>query len=154
MRSRDTRLALPVVGVLLLAGGGAGCGVPPPPATKTPTLTQDVAPLFQASCGFGASCHGTAQPAGLVRLTLDADYDAAALLARLKGKSTREPSLALVNPGDTASSFLWHKVTGDFTGLPCAASSCGERMPQRSTPLAAEDLALLQQWIQQGAPLD
>jgi hypothetical protein len=113
-----------------------------------------VEPLFRASCGIGASCHATAQSAGGVQLVTDATYDSAALLERLKQKSTHEPSMALVKPGDPANSFLIHKVTGDFTGLACAATSCGERMPQRSTPLSDDDIAMLQEWIQQGAPLE
>lgn len=84
----------------------------------------------------------------------DATYDTAALLARLEQKSTHEPSMALVSPGDPTNSFLFHKVTGDFTGLACATAACGERMPQRSTPLSDEDIAMIQEWIQQGAPLE
>jgi hypothetical protein len=80
--------------------------------------------------------------------------DAAALLERLKAQSVREPSLPLVDPGNPAGSFLLRKVTGDFTGLPCAPSACGERMPQRSTPLPQEELDSLERWIQQGAVLE
>ena len=139
-----------VLGGLLLACGACG----QPPVEEKISLSQDVVPLLQGSCGFGSGCHGTARPAGYVQLTLADGEDAHALWTRLQGKSVREPSLALVSPGDPAGSFLLHKVTGDFTGLPCAASSCGERMPQRSEPLPDADLAMLRQWIEQGALVD
>ncbi|AKJ06854.1 Hypothetical protein AA314_08480 [Archangium gephyra] len=140
-----------LLGGLALMGGCDEGGEPP--AEERPTFSEDVVPLFQGSCGFGSGCHGTAQPAGHVQLTLGSG-DAATLLARLKEKSVREPSLALVDPGNPSGSFLLHKVTGDYTGLPCAPSACGERMPQRSTPLPQESLDMLELWIQQGAVLE
>jgi hypothetical protein len=139
-----------LLGGLTLVGGCDGGGVQP---EKRPTFSQDVVPLFQGSCGFGSGCHGSAQSAGHVQLTLGSG-DAATLLARLKEKSVREPSLPLVDPGNPSGSFLLRKVTGDYTGLPCASSSCGERMPQRSTPLPQESLDMLELWIQQGAVLE
>ncbi len=146
--SKRRSCAVWVLGLWLSGCDGGGGGV-----VENPTLVRDVEPLMRASCGFGASCHGTAQPAGLVQLTLGSG-DAAALRARLLANSRREPSLALVTPGDPSASFLMHKLRGDFTGLPCAPNACGERMPQRSNPLPEEEIALLERWIQQGAPLE
>jgi hypothetical protein len=129
-----------------------GCGGGGAQEEERPTFSRDVVPLFQGSCGFGSGCHGTAQPAGHVQLTTGSG--AAALLERLKAKSVREPSLPLVDPGNPSGSFLLRKVTGDFTGLPCAPSACGERMPQRNMPLPQEELDSLERWIQQGAVLE
>ena len=139
-----------LLGGLMLVGGCDGGGVQP---EERPTFSQDVVPLFQGSCGFGSGCHGTAQSAGHVQLTLGSG-DAATLLARLKEKSVREPSLPLVDPGNPSGSFLLRKLTGDYTGLPCAPSACGERMPQRNTPLPQETLDMLERWIQRGAVLE
>jgi hypothetical protein len=141
---------------VFLLGGlafASGCNEGGETSGENPTLSRDVVPLFQASCGFGSGCHGTARPAGSVQLTIDAE-GAAPLLARLKGMSTREPSMPLVSPGDPLGSFLLRKVKGDFAGLSCVPAACGERMPQRSTPLPPEDIELLELWIQQGAPLE
>jgi len=143
----------------VIAGLGAllaGCGgdtAPAEPEVARPTFTRDVVPLFQGSCGFGSGCHGTAQPAGYLPL-VPGVAEPAVLLARMKEASVREPSLPRVRPGDPAGSFLLHKVTGDYTGLPCAPGACGERMPQRSSALPAEDVAMLERWIQQGAVLE
>ncbi len=143
-----------VLGGLTLVWGCEGEKEPEPePEPERPTFTRDVVPLFQGSCGFGSGCHGTARPAGYVQLTLGSE-DAAALLARLKATSIREPSLPLVDPGNPSGSFLLRKVTGDFAGLPCGPNACGERMPQRNMPLPQESLDLLEQWIQQGAVLE
>ena len=150
MISKSKRLAC---WMLVLGPWTWGCDGGGGAVVENPTLVRDVEPLMRASCGFGASCHGTAQPAGLVQLTLGSG-DAAALRTRLLAKSRREPSLALVTPGDPSASFLMHKVWGDFSGLPCGPSSCGERMPQRSSPLPEAEIELLERWIQQGAPLE
>lgn len=142
--------------MFLLGGavlGGCGGGGGEQQQEVRPTFSRDVVPLLQGSCGFGSGCHGTAQPAGFVQLTVGSG-DAAALLERLKAKSIREPSLPLVDPGNPSGSFLLRKVQGDFTGLPCGPSSCGERMPQRSTPLPQAELDMLTLWIQQGAVLE
>ena len=149
---RWTHKAWPL-GLILLGTGLGGCDGGGEGVVENPTLVRDVEPLLRTSCGFGSGCHGTAQPAGLVQLTLGTG-DAAALRTRLLGKSRREPSLALVVPGEPSASFLLHKVTGDFTGLPCGPDACGERMPQRSTSLPPEQLELLERWIQQGAVLE
>ncbi|PTL77396.1 hypothetical protein [Vitiosangium sp. GDMCC 1.1324] len=139
-----------VLGGLMMAWGCGGGGEP---VEERPTFSRDVVPLLQGSCGFGSGCHGTAQPAGYVQL-ITGSGDAAALLERLKAKSVREPSLPLVDPGNPSGSFLLRKVTGDFSGLSCGPNACGERMPQRSTPLPQEDIDLLERWIQQGAVLE
>jgi len=141
-----------MAGALVLLGGCGEDATPEPEVTR-PTFTKDVVPLFQASCGFGSGCHGTAYPAGYVPLSTNV-AEASVLLERLKEASVREPSLPRVKPGDPAGSFLLHKVTGDYTGLPCAPGACGERMPQRSAPLPEADIAMLERWIQQGAVLE
>ena len=144
-------LGLGVLGLLgACAGGEEAEG---PREVARPTFTKDVVPLFQGSCGFGSGCHGTAQPAGYLPLVTSV-ADAATLRARLLEPSVREPSLPRVKPGDAQGSFLLHKLTGDFTGLPCASGACGERMPQRSTPLPDADVALISRWIDQGAVLE
>jgi hypothetical protein len=72
--------------------------------------------------------------------------------ASLLQPSVREPSLPVVTPGDAQASFLFRKVTGDFTGLACAPRQCGDRMPPRSAPLPPEDIRSLRAWIEAGAP--
>ncbi len=52
-----------------------------------------------------------------------------------------------VTPGDTATSYLYHKVTGD---LPNA--SFGVRMPNGKPKLNKTLLTVIQLWIAGGAP--
>jgi hypothetical protein len=152
-KKRPRRWMFVLCGLPLVWGCGGGGEPEPEPEPERPTFSRDVVPLLQGSCGFGSGCHGTVQPAGFVQLT-PGSGDAAALLARLKAKSVREPSLPLVDPGNPSGSFLLRKVKGDFAGLPCGPSACGERMPQRSTPLSQEAIDSLALWIQQGAVLE
>jgi hypothetical protein len=59
--------------------------------------------------------------------------------------SAEKPSLLRVKPGDAANSYLYQKITG-------APGISGSRMPLIGGPLSASDIALVQQWINEGAP--
>jgi hypothetical protein len=59
--------------------------------------------------------------------------------------SAEEPSLLRVKPGDAAHSYLYQKITG-------ALGIVGSMMPLSGGPLSANDMALIQQWINAGAP--
>lgn len=48
--------------------------------------------------------------------------------------------------GNPAQSFLLNKLTGQME------FGEGDQMPQNSSPLTAEEIGLIRQWIQEGAP--
>ena len=52
-----------------------------------------------------------------------------------------------VVPGDPEASLLWHKVRPYNDGDPW----CGDKMPLGTMGLPAEDAALVEAWIAQGA---
>ena len=62
--------------------------------------------------------------------------------------STQCTNLQLVAPGDAASSYLINKLTGQ--------GMCGDgvQMPKRSPAWPATDIALIEAWINAGAPND
>lgn len=97
-----------------------------------------VQPIFTASCAL-AGCHsaGSAE-AGLVLAS------GAALQNLVNVPSTQLPSLRRVLPGDADASYLVRKIRGD-------GGISGGRMPLNRPPLAAEQIATIVAWINQGA---
>src|SRR5690606_17038533 len=68
------------------------------------TWRQRVWPILQSSCG---GCHGGSNPqAGL-------DMLSEGTWTRLRGASTQNPELKLIDPGRPEQSYLWLKLAGD-----------------------------------------
>jgi hypothetical protein len=53
-----------------------------------------------------------------------------------------------VLPGDVTQSYMWLKLTNQHVG----AGGSGGQMPLNHSPLSNEDLAIIQGWIEAGAP--
>lgn len=63
------------------------------------------------------------------------------------------PGMALIEPGDTGSSYIWHKINDTHL----IVGGAGNRMPSEpfgnpAVPLTGEELATFQDWITAGAP--
>jgi mono/diheme cytochrome c family protein len=98
-----------------------------PIAGQSVDFVRDIQPIFEASC---YQCHSGAQPKSQLRL----DSKPLALKGGLSGP--------VIVPGDSEGSRLVHRVLGLH----------GEqRMPLNGDPLAAEQIALLRRWIDEGA---
>jgi hypothetical protein len=112
-------------------GGGATGGNPNLQATFQSIQDNIFTPICTA-CHVGASA-----PQGL-RL------DAANSFALLVGvASTEVPGTLRVAPGNPSASYLIQKLEG--------TAAVGARMPLNGTPLAAADIAMIRQWITDGA---
>lgn len=132
--------------VLVALGVAVGCqstGVPPGndngPPNGIVSYAADVEPILTTLC---ATCHregGIADRAGVeLRLTADEAFD------MLLDNSVMDPSLVFVVPGDADSSLLFLKINSDNPPV-------GERMPFLNAPLDADQIALIRDWINQGA---
>ena len=115
--------------VLNLAGAGA-------------TWSGRVLPILQSRCG---GCHGGNSPQGGLNL-LGSAHD---VYLRLQQRSSQEPLLQLVQPGDANKSYLWRKLSGD-------GSIVGARMPidpfEGNAALPTDQLDDIQEWISFNAP--
>jgi hypothetical protein len=100
------------------------------------------ADVIARSCG-GAACHiGEDLPAA--ELDLSEGAWRSSLVDR---SSTQRPEVELVVPGDPDASYLMCKLRGSCD------ERVGARMPPVGTPgLAAEDVAVIEAWIADGAP--
>jgi hypothetical protein len=69
---------------------------------------------------------------------------ASAYASLVNARSTEQPNLFLVAPGDPEASYLIHKLEG-------RAGISGSRMPQGGPFLSSADIAVIRSWIQAGA---
>lgn len=133
---------------LLLTGGCGGSNSPtaptPPPSggggggSATVTLSMLQTQVFSARC---TSCHGG--PGGQEGLNLAAGSAHGSLV---NVASAQKPGAIRVIPGDPDNSYLVQKLRGD-------AGIVGLRMPRNGPPFLSDDqINLVRQWIQQGAP--
>src|SRR5262249_44768290 len=88
---------------------------------------KQVKPIFAARC---KACHGALKQEAGLRLDTGA-------LARQGGDSGK-----ILTPGKSAASDLVARIT---------SSDPSERMPQEGEPLTAEQVAVIRDWIDQGA---
>lgn len=88
---------------------------------------KQIKPIFTARC---KACHGVLKQEGGLRLDTGA-------LARRGGDSGK-----IIAPGKSASSDLITRIT---------STDESERMPQEGEPLTAEQVAVIREWIDQGA---
>jgi hypothetical protein len=104
--------------------------------TLQPTFQSIQANVFTPVC---TACHaGAAAPLGL-RLDEGASY---ALL--VNAPSVEVPALRRVQPGNPDASYLIQKLEG--------TAARGGRMPLNQPALPAETIAVIRQWITNGAP--
>ena len=103
-----------------------------------------VADIVARSCG-GAACHiGEDAPAAGLDLS-----EGAVSTSLVDQPSTQRPERTLVVPGDPDASWLMCKLRGT------CADRIGSRMPPAGSPaLAAEDIAVIEAWIEDGAPAE
>jgi hypothetical protein len=107
------------------------------PVSYTYTHNTDIQPLWDANC---AGCHIGGGASG--GLALDSGYTTLVGVA-----STQLSSMDRVDPGATATSYLWHKLE-DTQGT---VGGTGVRMPYGGA-LTTEQLAVIETWIGEGAP--
>jgi mono/diheme cytochrome c family protein len=112
----------------------------PPLGGATPTavsFAQAVQPIFTANC---VTCHGAggSQPV----LTTGSAYEA------IVGRPSPTVTLNQVEPGNSALSYLFRKVSGTHLSV----GGSGSRMPAGMNQLPQAEISILQSWIDAGAP--
>jgi hypothetical protein len=135
----------------------------------TVSFKKDVMPFFQSGCTLTTQCHGQPNNASEENLFLgnhDMLSDPNSVYPMLVNvKAVEDPAMALITPGDTAKSFLFHKLVGDqntfaadcmaapmLCSMDCNASQpCGQFMPYNGVELGPSDYAVVENWIKQGA---
>lgn len=96
-------------------------------ATQKVDFKRDIEPIFAAAC---VQCHGPKKAAGQLRL----DLKQAALKGGISGP--------IIASGDADASRLLKRILGE---------GGEQRMPLGSDPLTSDQIALIRQWINEGA---
>ena len=109
-----------------------------PPAVQTVSFSSEIQPIFDASCTV---CHVSGGIAdAILHLSAEESFD-----ALVGHPSVQDASLTRVVAGDSSTSLLFQKVSSDSPPV-------GARMPLGGAPLSDADIALIRDWIDQGAP--
>jgi len=146
MRTHVARLTFVLLGVsaVALASGCGSSSTPSAPSTNTVTFsTQIQQQILNPAC---VACHtdeGRVPAGAAPGLNLKTGVSIANLV---NAGSTGKPGSVRVIPGNPSGSYLIQKLEGapDIVGL---------RMPRNGPPfLTTEQIALIRQWIQNGAP--
>lgn len=115
------------------ASGASGA----PGGPLEPRIESIQAHVFSPHC---VSCHSGAGARNGLRLDdAQTSYD-----NLVNVRATEFPLLFRVEPGHPDDSYLVHKLEG--------TQAVGERMPQGQSPLSPETIAVIRQWIADGAP--
>ncbi len=110
----------------------------PGPVELQPTLTSIQQHIFSPKCAL-SGCHAGSVPAQGMSL------EGGAAHGNLVGVASVERSdLLRVEAGTPDESYLVKKIRGD-------ADIEGTRMPLGRTPLSADEIAIIRQWISEGA---
>ncbi|MEE9295811.1 MAG: hypothetical protein V3W34_12740 [Phycisphaerae bacterium] len=127
-------------GNLDMASPDQGTDAEDGPQGAAVSFSADVLPILTSVC---ATCHrdgGIADQAGIaLRLVEDLAFD-----MLLNNNSVQDQSLSFVQPGDSASSLLFLKISSDSPPV-------GSRMPFQLVPLSDARIATIRDWIDQGA---
>lgn len=126
-----------------IALGGCQGGVNPvgPPTGRTISYASEVQPIYDAHC---TSCHAAG---GFSTVFSGLSFDLTAARSHadtVNQPSSRRADLILIKPGDSANSYLFQKVSSNSPAL-------GETMPLVGERLSSSELAILRDWIDQGA---
>ncbi|MXZ71370.1 MAG: hypothetical protein F4Z04_07685 [Acidobacteria bacterium] len=107
----------------------------PDPDVLSPTLSSIQRNVFSPTC---VSCHGDSDAEAGLNLEEGRSFDS------LVNVSSTQVALDLVEPNDAENSYLIHKLED-------RPSIEGDRMPPND-PLSSDDIDVIKQWIDEGAP--
>lgn len=105
----------------------------------TYSYALDIQPIWNSEC---SGCHTGRGSSGRLSLNSTVSY------TNLVNHASNDlPSMDRVEPLSTATSYLWHKLSG--TQL--TVGGRGDDMPE-SGPLSSADMDIIETWITEGAP--
>ena len=138
------RIAGVAISLAILSAGcpsGGPVNEAGPVNMSTVSFANDIQPILTANC---IVCH---QPGGFAMTFNGIPMDlreGQAFASILNQQSSQNDSFTLVTPNDSSQSLLFRKVSEDNPPV-------GETMPFSGGRLSSENLALIRDWIDQGA---
>lgn len=121
-------------------------GEPMGPTTAERGLfAEKIRPIFESRC---AGCHGSSGQVAALRL---GGASSASLIKGLVGVPATNGEYMLVAAGDPSKSWLYLKASGESSAASCTGTCNKGPMPPAGERMTAAELALLEQWIREGA---
>ena len=145
MRMRVVSLTSPLVAVfvasIVTACGSSSTPTTPAPATPAVSFSQQIQAAILTPTCVGCHTDDGRTPAGGLNMKSGSAYSNLVGVA-----STGKPGAVRVIAGNASGSYLVQKLEG-------AADIVGLRMPRNGPPFLTDaQVALIRQWIQNGAP--
>jgi len=139
---RDRCRFVPFLSLLtpLIAGCPGEANIPGGPVGRQISFADEIQPIFNTHC---ISCHSDGSFASIVGVDMRLT-EGQAHGSIVDQPSSQNSSFTLIAPGDSDSSLLFLKVSSNDPPV-------GSTMPLIGQPLSSGDLALLRDWIDQGA---
>lgn len=109
-----------------------------PAAAEPVSFAKDIVPILKTRC---VMCHLTGKEPGSIQLHPKSAH------ASLVGIKSVEVDMMRVEPGKPADSYLYRKIEGTHAEV----GGSGAAMPSVGSPLKPEQIALVRQWIEEGA---
>jgi hypothetical protein len=133
-------LALPLAGC---TNDGPLLFEKPPPAGPIVSFSADVQPVFTLNCA-SLFCHGSFHSQDL---WLEPGHAFEPTFGLVGVPSEQAPAVLRVHPGDSAASYLIHKLQGTQRQV----GGSGTPMPQGSPLLDPQTIDTIKRWIDDGA---
>jgi len=132
--------------------------------TASPTLRNDIQPIFMISCALSSSCHQNGSMhhpnLGPALSQLDGgkpnDMILNAILDELKKPSVEVAGRSIAVSGKPEDSYMVNKIEGtnNCSGFVCMGpDKCGIQMPDPLAPLEKAQIELIRAWIKKGMAL-
>lgn len=108
------------------------------------SFSRDIQPLFTANCAL-SGCHSSSSREALLDLSAAGVFDPS--FGAVEVVSLEAPGLLRIAPGNADESYLVAKIEGRQDDV----GGGGQSMPLGGAPLSPEAIALIRQWIDDGA---
>jgi hypothetical protein len=133
-------LCVALTGCPTLQGNSTDDAGSPPDTAGPVSFGKDIQPIFDKNCGY---CHRDGAIAD--RLGIDMHLTSGQSYIDLVNQPSADGNFILVIPGNADDSLLYLKVAREIPPK-------GLRMPLFDVPLRPEEIDLIREWIEDGAP--
>jgi len=128
-------------GAIACSDDGDNGGSTGPPPDSAVRFSQDIQPVFTASCAR-SGCHADTNPAQGMNLS-----DGQAYANIVNVASNQLPSMDRIEPGEPDNSYLVNKIQGTQADV----GGTGVRMPFGGGALSQSTIDLIREWVNEGA---
>lgn len=137
-------VGLAVLALLAACGDDDGTTMEPDLPSGPLSLSADVQPIFDNNCAFNG-CHGGTilEPPGKPMSLAEGQ----SWSNTVNVEAAQRAGMSRIAPGDPDGSYLVHKLQGTQQQV----GGSGDRMPLNLPALTSAEIAVIREWIEEGA---